>query len=116
MASVDFACKTFSLETILRCSFGISDTEYQVFKLLANRRREMSLAEIGQHIPKDRSTLQRAANGLHKKGLAKRFQKNLENGGYVFSYQSMPKELVKERVRKMFCNFESLVNAEIERW
>ncbi len=111
---VQFACKRFPIEQVLRCSFGLSTTEYRVLKQLMGGER--SIEELSSILGKDRTTIQRAIKPLIEKGLVRRRQYNLEGGGYQFYYTAIDKERIKSRVNEQFERFANMVRAEIERW
>lgn len=112
---LNFACKQFPIEQVLRCSFGLSNAEFGVLrKLLSGGER--SVEQLAASLNKDRTTVQRAVKPLIEKGLVIRRQYNLENGGYQFFYTAANKEAIKERIHEHFERFSRLVKEEIERW
>ncbi|RME30845.1 MarR family transcriptional regulator [Candidatus Woesearchaeota archaeon] len=111
---VQFACKRFPIAQVLRCSFNLTLTEYEVLKLLM--RGERSVEELAQRLGKDRTTVQRAIKPLIAKGLVRRRQYNLSGGGYQFFYSAVGKERIKQRVNEHFEHFTRTVRAEIENW
>jgi len=114
--ALNFVCRVISLEQILHCSFGLNKTEINILKHLLYIKEEETIEEIMKSVKKDRTTIQRSVKKLHERDLIKRRQLNLEKGGYVFIYSSKPKQEMKEKVRKIFHNFEDMVDAEIQKW
>ena len=112
---VDFACKRFSMDQVLRCAFGLSNPEFRILKVLLTRG-ERSVEEIAGALGKDRTTIQRAIKGLVEKGLIKRRQYNLYSGGYVYHYLPQHKEEIKKRVQEHFEGFSRMIRDEIGRW
>jgi len=110
-----FACKTFPIEQVLRCSFGLSAAEFRVLKVLLSKG-EKSVEEAAEFLGRDRTTVQRAMAGLLKKGLVKRRQYNLDGGGYQYAYHPQDKEWIKERISEHFDRFSRTVKNEIESW
>lgn len=112
---VNFACKRFPIDQVLRCAFGLSNPEFRVLKTLLSRG-ELSVEEIAKAMGKDRTTVQRAIPGLVKKGLVKRRQYNLETGGYQYHYLPQDRDAIKARIQEQYDNFTRIVREEIERW
>ena len=112
---LNFACKKFPIEQVLRCSFGLSNPEFRILKVLLSKG-ERSVEEIGDELGKDRTTIQRSIKNLVQKKLVKRKQYNLENGGYQFYYLPQDKEEIKEKIKEHFVQFSSMVREEVEKW
>jgi len=112
---LNFACKRFPIDQVLRCSFGLSQPEFTILKILLSKG-EKSVEELAELLEKDRTTVQRAIKPLLAKGLVKRRQYNLESGGYQYYYQPQDKEAVKKRIQEHFDHFSRTVREEIERW
>ncbi len=112
---ISFACKRFSLDQVLKCSFGLTRAEYAVLKALL-RRGESSADVLAKILGKDRTTVQRALASLVKKQVVKRRQYNLSRGGYQYYYRPERHDLLKERVEEQFRSFSRMVWREIEQW
>jgi predicted transcriptional regulator len=112
---INFACRRFPVEQVLRCSFGLSNAEYRVLRLLL-ASGELSVEELAGKLAKDRTTVQRTAAFLVRKGLVRRRQYNLEKGGYQYYYNAQDRERIKARVQEQFDRFTRVVREEIERW
>jgi predicted transcriptional regulator len=113
---MNFMCKILKLEDILKCSFGLNKTEIALLKYLLEEKEEKTIEAIKLKINKDRTTIQRAVKHLFEKELIKRYQKNLEKGGYIFVYSSSPKQELKDKVYKIFESFKEKVGEEIRTW
>ena len=111
---LSFACKSFPIAQVLRCSFGLTATEFAVLRLLLNGER--SVEELAKQLGKDRTTIQRAISPLVEKGLVTRRQYNLEGGGYQYYYRAAERETIKRRVSEHFEQFSRVVRSEIEGW
>jgi predicted transcriptional regulator len=112
--SLRFGCKAFSIDKVLKCGFGINQTEYEILKLLLKKR--MRASDLSKSLSKDQSTIQRNLNKLLKKGLVTRYQRNLKRGSYVFYYQAVNKDMIKKRVNELFDNFKMIVNNTLKKW
>lgn len=109
---VNFACKTISLDKILKCSFELNNTELDILKYLDNA--EKSAKDISKDLEKDLATVQRNLKSLHEKKLIIRRQYNLDTGSYTFHYKSKPKKYLKQKMKDNFEHFSKLVLQKIE--
>ncbi len=112
---VTFACKKFPIDQVLRCSFGLSQSQFRLLKLLLSRG-ELSVEEAANLLGKDRTTVQRSMKSLVQRGLVQRRQYNLENGGYQYHYLPQNKQDIKQRIKEHFEHFSQMVHKELERW
>jgi predicted transcriptional regulator len=112
---ISFACRAIQFQDLLRCSFGLNKTDYAVYMLMLSEKRErMAVSEIADRAGKERTVIQKSMKRLFERNLIKRFQENLESGGYRFYYSPVEKREVKARlmqsVRSWVENVESAVN------
>lgn len=112
--NVTFGCRTISLKKILKCSFEINDTEYSILSLLLNKK-SCSSKEISSNVDKDLSTVQRNIKSLYEKELVTRRQFNLDQGGYVYVYSSIPRDELKALVKEKLDNFVTVVLGKVEK-
>ena len=95
---ITFACKKIKKEEIVRCSFNINRTEYNIFMFLLKSNNKFDVLEIAEKLNLDRTTVQKAVKRLVELDLVKRFQQNLEKGGYIFLYQINNKKEIKDKL------------------
>jgi predicted transcriptional regulator len=110
-----FACKAVSIDDLLKCSLALSRTEMQILKTIP-QGKESDVNAVSSIVKKDRTVVQRALSGLHVKGLVRRRQINLSNGGYYFIYIPVPKAIIKEKIYENFKRFNKAVEDAINRW
>lgn len=115
MMELNFACKRFPIDQILRCAFGLSGTEFTTLKALL-KKGDATVEELAEILKKDRTTVQRAMSPLVAKGLVQRRQYNLDGGGYQYSYSPKDKVWIKEQINQHFSNFSEQVKSEVEKW
>ena len=117
---ISFACKPIIFDELLKCSFELNKTEYSVFMLLIARENEkaegLSVSEIARRLKKERTVIQKAVKSLFEKKMIKRFQENLENGGYKFSYSPVEKREIKERIIETMRGWVSNVESTVTKW
>jgi len=64
---IDFACKTFELNEIVKCGLGLTKSDMRVMNFLMRKRKIYSSFEIAEELSLDASTVQRALKKLHEK-------------------------------------------------
>ncbi|MBN2890282.1 MAG: MarR family transcriptional regulator, partial [Bacteroidales bacterium] len=113
---IDFACKKFDLEEIVKCSLGLSKSEFRILKfLIANDNRYMT-EELSDRLGLDKSTIQRGVKKLHQKGLVVRGQINQSKGGYVFYYRIKEKDQIRHIIIDIVEGWTKGVKREILNW
>lgn len=114
---VNFACKKFNVEEIVKCSFGLSKSEYGILKfLLSNDNKRFTTEEISRELKLDKSTIQRSIKRLHGKGLVIRGQKNQSRGGYLFFYLVKDKKIIRQMMLDVIDNWSLGVKKELINW
>ena len=110
-----FACKRIRQEDLIRCSFELNRTEYNVMMFLMRQRKPLPAAGIAKGMGLERSTVQKAIKRLLEKEIVRRRQRNLRNGGYVFLYELKGKEEIKNSIKEIVREWYEKVEKEIER-
>lgn len=114
---IDFACKEFYLDDIIKCSLGITKAEFKLVKMLLSSDKEwFTTQEIAKELKLDLSTVQRCVKNLHQKDIIIRRQENLDMGGYLFRYQLKEREELRKRIKDTISRWVSRVNDELDRW
>jgi predicted transcriptional regulator len=113
---LSFACKDIKFSELIRCSFELNKTEYNVFIFLFHNDSEFGTSDIAKQMGLERTTVQKSIKNLVEKSLVFRSQQNLEKGGYIFAYSIKDKLGVKERMLKIVENWYTNVTAEIKKW
>lgn len=112
---VTFACKKINREDLIRCSFNLNMTEYNVLNFLMPGELTMTPAQIAGEMGLERTTVQKALKKLLASGLVIRRQKNLKKGGYTFFYALSGMEMIKNMMRNTINEWHALVEREINR-
>jgi predicted transcriptional regulator len=113
---IDFACKKFELEEVIRCGFGITKSDYRIIVYLMKNTERFNSNDISKNLELDLSTVQRSLKKLNEKNLIIRSQINLANGGYVYFYSIKDKKEIKEMLTKIINNWSEKVKSEVKRW
>jgi predicted transcriptional regulator len=111
---VTFSCKKISQEDLIRCSFDLNKTEYNLFVFLFKKETYYSVIEISKLMNLDRTTIQKAIKILLNKKLLKRTQKNISKGGYIFLYKIYDKKEIKIKMKKITIDWSKGIEKAIE--
>jgi predicted transcriptional regulator len=112
----EYLYKNFDFESILRCTFSLSNSEVKVLFSLMECKSGECVNSVAEKLKRDRSTIQKTILKLLEKDLVEKKKENLEEGGYFFYY--FPKSKV-ELKKQMLASIESWhinVKKEIMKW
>jgi len=111
---ITFACKKIRLDEIVRCSFSLNKTEYNLLVFLLKKEKEFGIQELSKKTGLERTTLQKALKRLLDKKLAKRRQVNIKKGGYFYLYAVKSKPSLKQRLLEIIRQWEKTAEEEIQ--
>ncbi|MCR4368716.1 MAG: HTH domain-containing protein [archaeon] len=94
---IDFACKKVSHEDLVRCSYNLNKTEYNVL-LEMLKGGGGNASELAKKMGLERTTVHKALTALAEKSLAKKTQINLEHGGYAFTYAPKDRQKIRQEL------------------
>jgi predicted transcriptional regulator len=112
---ISFACKDIEFKDLLRCSFELNKTEYNVFMFLLKTDKEFTATDLAKIMQLDRTTVQKAIKRLTEKNLVFRKQQNLEKGGYTFHYSIKDRAEIKQRMLNIVENWHNEIVKEIKK-
>ena len=113
---ISFACQDIEFSDLLRCSFSLNKTEYNVMMFLLKTDKWFTASKLAKVMELDRTTVQKAIKKLAEKDIVERHQENLDKGGYIFHYRIKNKKDIKERMQKIVEKWYDEVIKEITRW
>ena len=113
---IDFGCREFDLDDIMKCGLGLTKAEFRVMRYLVQHPEELTTSEIAEKIGLDITTIQKAVKKLADKGVVSRSQKNLEGGGYMYLYRSNPRTEIREVLKGIIKKWSSAVEDRIDEW
>lgn len=114
---IDFACKTFNIENIIKCSLGLTKSEYKIMNFFINNSKEYFTSEkLSRKLAFNLTTVQKAVKKLKEKDILIRSQENLNNGGYIFKYKLKSKQNIRVIVKKIIGIWSEKVEASIDSW
>jgi predicted transcriptional regulator len=113
---IDFACKKFDIEEVVKCSLGLSKSEFRLLKFLMVHETNFTTEELSEKLDLDKSTIQRAVKKMHGKGLLTRGQINQSVGGYVFLYRVKNKPAIRKIVLDTVEGWVQVFRDKISKW
>jgi len=114
---IDFACKKFDLNEIIKCSLDLTKFEFEIFKyLIRNDEEWFTTFELSKRLKVGLSTVQKTVKKLKQSNIVVQRQKNLGKGGYVFAYSIRNKTLLREIILNIIHNWTKKVEAEVKMW
>lgn len=114
---IDFACKTFELDEIVKCALGLSKADYRILRFMIHECEQPFTSEmLAKRLGLNLSTVQRALKKLHEKDVIFRTQQNMEGGGYVFVYQPKDPKALRKKVVEIVHRWAKQVERNITKW
>ncbi len=114
---IDFACKKFDLNEIIKCSLNLTKTEFEIMKnLIINDGDFFITTDLSEKLNIGLSTVQKAVKKLKDNGVVEQSQKNIECGGYFFTYKIKDKPELRRIIVKIVQKWSKKVENEIENW
>ncbi len=114
---MDFACKNFEIEEVVRCSLSLTKADFRILKyLMKNQSEKLSTEKIAQDLNLNLSTVQRCVKKMTEEGILKRTQLNLDNGGYLFYYCICERNVIRGKVKEIIKDWFDKANEEINKW
>jgi predicted transcriptional regulator len=113
---IDFACKKFELNSVVKCGLNLSKSDFSVIKFLMEKKGKYNSKELSRKLSLELSTIQRSLKNLTEKKLIIRSQTNLKYGGYVFKYEINDKRIIKKIIREIVHGWVEKVDRGLEKW
>ena len=114
---IDFACKKFNLDEIIKCGLGLTKAELEIMKYFTSHYgEEFTSGELSKVLEMNITTLQRATKKLYEKKIILRHQKNLGSGGYIYTYEASSKKEIREILKEIIKSWSKKVEDEIDKW
>lgn len=114
---VNFACKRFNLEEIVKCALSLTKAECKVFRyFFENPTENLTTEALAENLGLNLTTVQKAVKKLNENGIIIRYQQNLDHGGYVYTYEASPKKRIREILKNIINNWAENVGKAIDNW
>lgn len=114
---MDFACKEFKVEDVIKCALSLTKADLNVMKRFLNEPEKwVDTDALSKSLKLDISTVQRSVKKLHEKGILQRSQQNLDGGGYVYIYKINSKNQIKNIILEIVQSWADRLEQELEQW
>jgi len=114
---IDFACRRFDLDDIVKCGLGLTRTEFRIMRYFMERGGgECTTSSISKRMNLNLTTVQKAVKKLFEKDIILRHQKNLGNGGYVYSYECNSRIKIRKIIKGIIRNWFDVVERKMDSW
>mgnify|MGYP006286493537 CR=1 FL=1 len=114
---IDFGCRQFDMDELMKCGLGLTKAEFKVFKhFIEDASRECDARSVADELGLNLTTVQKAVKKLSLKGIVIRRQKNLEKGSYIFVYEASPKDRIREIIKEIVRNWSLNVEKKMDEW
>jgi len=114
---INFACEEFSLDSIIKCGLGLTRTELIIMQyFLKDTNKECTTTTISKVLSLNLTTIQKAVKKLSDKKIILRKQKNLQNGGYIYTYESNSKSEIRSILKSIIRTWSSNIEKKIDLW
>lgn len=114
---IDFACKEFKIEDVIKCALNLTKADLKVMKYFLNEKEQWVDTDFLSKVLKlDISTIQRSVKKLHEKEILQRSQQNLDGGGYVFKYKVNSRAKIKNIIMTVVNSWAERLGQELEKW
>ncbi len=114
---MEFACKKFNLDEIVRCSLNLTKADFKILQfLMKNSSKRIDTNFIASNLDLDLSTVQRSLKKMHQSEIVRRSQINLKFGGYSYAYCICDKKSIKDKIKAIINNWVEKFNTEINKW
>ncbi|MFH1394270.1 MAG: MarR family transcriptional regulator [Candidatus Micrarchaeota archaeon] len=114
---IDFACKQFNLDDIIKCSLGLTRAEFRILQFFVqNHGQEFAANMISRRTKLNLTTIQKAVKKLAEKKVILRSQRNLDSGGYIFLYRCNSKENIRGILKAIIRRWSRIIEDKIDGW
>lgn len=114
---IDFACKTFNMDDIIKCGLGLTKAELKVmYYFIKHKKDGCNTISISKKLNLSLTTVQKAVKKLTNQNIIKRNQQNLNTGGYIFVYEVVSKDEIRLILKNIIRNWQKNVEHNIDKW
>jgi predicted transcriptional regulator len=115
--TIDFACKRFEIEDVIKCSLALTKSDFILIKFLMKKESgAFTTEELSEKLSFEKSTVQRSVKKLHEKGLLFRSQVNQSQGGYIFYYKIKDRDKIREMILAIVNSWHERFKDELRKW
>jgi len=113
---MEFACTKLAPEKIIRCAFGLTKQEFEIFLFLCSQPQQFTSKELQGKFKVNLATVQRALKKFSDADLVLRTQVNYDVGGYEFHYELRSRPHLRKILNERLRHWVSGVEKEVIEW
>jgi predicted transcriptional regulator len=111
---IDFACKRFDINEIVKCALNLTKSECKVFNFfLENVDKRYTTQDLCKKLKLNLNTVQKAVKKLSDKKIILRLQLNMLKGGYTYIYETNNKETIRMIIAEIIDNWVKKVKENL---
>ena len=113
---MEFACTKMAPERIVRCAFGLTKQEFEIFLFLCNQPGEFTSKDLQKKFDVNLATVQRALKKFTDADVVHRSQVNYDGGGYEFQYTLKSRNHLRQILNQRLQYWVKGVESEVMAW
>ncbi len=114
---IDFACKRFDVDEIIKCGLGLTKSELTIFYFFVkSQEKDFTSYELSKKLNFNVTTIQKGVKKLADQNIIYRHQTNLSSGGYIFTYSCTPKRNIRIILKGIIKSWSQKVESSIDDW
>ncbi len=116
---IDFACKQFNINDIIKCGLGLTKAEFKVMLFFLqphDSSKSFTTQDISTALNLNLTTVQKSVKKLTGISILSRRQKNLASGGYIYTYRANSRDNVRNIMKDRIHNWSLKVEKKIDEW
>lgn len=103
-------------EGLLQCINDLKKLDREIYFLLLEEEKQLSIDEIAEKIDRERSTAYRSVKRLQREGLATQEKENYEEASYRHIYTAVNPEKVADRMEEQLEEMEEQMKGLIDKF
>jgi predicted transcriptional regulator len=92
-------------ESLLECFHGLKQLDRDIFEVLVESSKPLTIDEIAEKVDRERSTAYRGVQRLLQTGFIQKEQVNYDQGGYYHVYEPMDPSKITDDMQQMLNNW-----------
>ena len=105
---IDFACKEFKIEDVIKCALNLTKADLKVMKYFLNEKEQwVDTESLSKVLKLDISTIQRSVKKLHEKEILQRSQQK---------YKVNSRAKIKNIIMTVVNSWADRLGQELEKW
>ena len=113
---MEFACTKLAPDKIIRCAFGLTRQEFELFLFLCHHQGPFTSKGLQKKFDINLATVQRALKKLTEDDLVHRTQTNYEGGGYEFQYMLKSRPHIRKELKVRLDHWVHSVEQDVMQW